>query len=282
MKLKVDFGKLERLVTTMGATPLRWRSRDNQLADPEFLARLYQGLEVEPKDVDIEDNLFSYRGERVLLYIKETGQDRHTLLYDTEKAKRFHVADCSALEAMRRQGRFDMRYVVTTRTDGKFPVFASSYMSGSVDEIEAPLKVCRSCLMKIGFRGYGGLHHQEKRNVWLAFDIGEFLWENPTSFRSKPTYTDRTAPMPGTAPDWMDTVHRYRRFRQWACDECGVSLKTHPSLIYVRPRDGNTWQARLHNLVGTCPVCSAGAQGDAFAKADRDTAERLRAEQGIR
>ncbi len=284
MKLNVSFADLQTMVRRMGAPEVRWRVRDGRLADPEFLERLYKGLVVEPKDVDVDDDgLFSVRGERVLLYIKETNQDRHTLLYDTENAKRFHVADCSTLEAMRRQGHFNMRYVVTTKTTGMFPVFATNHMTGAIDEIEAPLKVCRSCLLKIRYKGYGGLNHAKKRDVWLAFDVGAFLWDNPTKFRSRPLHTDRTAPMPGSAPDWLDVVDRYRRFRQWACDDCGVSLKGHHQLLHVRPLDGNRRNTSLHNLSGTCAVCAPSPLPDrVFSAAERALAEKLRTDQKIR
>lgn len=147
MKLDIEFPQLQELVRKMGATPIRWESDLEQLEPPDFIVELgTTGIEIPLSDVEtLENGLLTYRGEQVLLYIKDTRQERETLLYDAEKSRRFHVADCETLDRMRHEHRFD-RYVVTNRRDGLFLVDALASEDGTIEEMEAPLKVCRNCL----------------------------------------------------------------------------------------------------------------------------------------
>ena len=126
MKLDLQFPELVRLIKDMGAQPSSWQVGFTDLPEMERIRlELEKGKEIPLEEVESEfGGLLTYKGEQVLLYIKDTRQSRFTLEHLPKEARRFHVAECQTLEAMRRKRRFE-RYVVTTRKDGIFLVEAT-------------------------------------------------------------------------------------------------------------------------------------------------------------
>ena len=105
----------------MRAERIIWKSEDSKLEPTDFLAKLKQGIEIELEDIEYitENELLSYRGSQVLLYIKDTKKDEDTLVNEPENAVRYHVSYCKKLEQMKGNERYD-RYVVTNDTSGIF------------------------------------------------------------------------------------------------------------------------------------------------------------------
>ena len=88
----------------------------------QLLTKLREGIEIDLAEVEVgAGQLLTYKGEQVILYIKDTGSSYWTLKNEPEKSKRFHISDCQTLVNMRGAGRYE-RYVVTNRTDGLFLV----------------------------------------------------------------------------------------------------------------------------------------------------------------
>ena len=104
MNLIVHFPGLEEAKRKMRAPNQLWESPLGSLETPDFIIQLREtGIEIELEEVEgTKNGLLSYKGQHVLLYIKDTRQDRDTLLHDPENSRRFHIADkCSTLERMR-------------------------------------------------------------------------------------------------------------------------------------------------------------------------------------
>jgi hypothetical protein len=84
-----------------------------------------EGLVVSINEVqELNDRTLAYKGQRVLLHIRDI-----TIYHpDVQQSlPKFHIANCRTLKDMRAKKRFD-RYVVSTRTDGKFSViFIQNY-----------------------------------------------------------------------------------------------------------------------------------------------------------
>ena len=162
IKLNNAFPALEDLCRRMGADPNRsnWQQPDPVVS--AALQKLWKELK-EGKEVPLEEvkhgpgGLLSYKGEQVLLYIKDSGFDKYTLENAPAKANRFHVAECATLEIMRSAGRFE-RYVITQRTNGEFPVHYYDYDRREKRETEAALKVCMNCLRTLNYNGYSELN----------------------------------------------------------------------------------------------------------------------------
>jgi len=95
VKLTVEFRELDEQARRMGAPPSAWRPGTVAL-DPreELHMALDTGIEIDLDEITPEPGgLLTYKGEQVLLYIRDTRSDLDTLLRHPEKSRRYHVAD---------------------------------------------------------------------------------------------------------------------------------------------------------------------------------------------
>ncbi len=237
----------------MGASPSSWRLRpyetkEQQIRREELRQELQQGKEIpDLSEVESRDGLLTHKGEQIVLYIKDTRQGKYILLHYPEEARRFHVAECHTIRDMRWKGRFE-RYVVTTRHDGKFLVEAVD----SDEEFEAPLRVCKNCLTHLDWKGYA---RSRSVKLWKDFSLQDFFAEFTTFFSSRPRYTDLTAPRGGYAKNWHSLATKIKR-AGWRCDECGVNLSKHQSLLHGHHKNGVTSDDRLENIAVSCATQS--------------------------
>jgi hypothetical protein len=257
MIVNIRFSGLEGAKRKMQAPDVAWNSSLGVMDSPDFLIELSEtGIEIELHEVEgTDEGLLVYKGQHVLLYIKDTRQDSHTLLYEPENSRRFHIADkCKTLESMRADNRYD-RYVVTNRKDGLFLVDAEDGFRGHTEEIEAPLQVCRNCLKELDYKQYDRQPPSQKKQVWRSFSIEEFFAEFSTHFLAKPKYTDNSFPSGGYTSDWEAISTRTREAVHWICEECGVDLKCHKSLLHVHHKNGIKSDNSPNNLETLCAVC---------------------------
>ncbi len=254
----MDFPKLQKLAARMGATPSSWRLRpyetkERQMRREELRKELQQGKDISNLAVDKIDGssgVLILEGEQIVIYIKDTRQNKYTLLHYPEEAKKFHIAECSTIGQMRRSGRFE-RYVATIRQDGKFLVEATD----AKEEFEAPLHVCMNCLRRLDWKGCENLDWNIIRRLRKDFSLQDFFAEYITFFPSKPRYTDRTAPPGGYTRNWSRLSDAIKRKRGWRCDECSVNLSHHRHLLHGHHKNGVTSNNRQENIAVLCLLC---------------------------
>ena len=256
MKLDLEFPEFQTLKTRMGARESLWRLSSPALNERQkLIAELEEGKETPLEDVKPGcGGLLIHRGEQVVLYIKDTRQDRFTLLHDIENSRRFHVFECQTLKQMRQVGRFD-RYVVTREKSGKFLVEATDPITRSVEEIKAPLAVCKNCLYELDWKDYARLGRPGV--VWKNFSLQDFFAEFATFFASKPQYSDKTAPKGGYAKDWHQIATKIKQQRNWRCDKCGVNLSEPQDqrLLHGHHKNGVVSDNHPSNIEVLCILC---------------------------
>ena len=242
----------------MGASPSTWRlppyeTRQRRREREELRQELQQGKDISHLAVDKIDGssgVLILGGEHIVIYIKDTRQDKYTLLRYPEEAKKFHIAECSTIGQMRRKGRFD-RYVATNRQDGKFLVEATD----TDGEFEAQLLVCMNCLKELDWKGCRNSDWDTIRVLRKEFSLQDFFAEYTTFFSQRPRYTDLTAPRGGYAKDWHRRSTRTKQSRGYCCEKCGANFSNHKDLLHTHHKNGVTSDDRDGNLAVLCLLC---------------------------
>ena len=173
------------------------------------------GIDVSIEEVDqTGPGILSYRGRQVLLYIQDHGSSLSQALQDGSTGRKFHVADCSVLQGMRKQGRFE-RYVVTNRLDGRFYITGqANYWSAPTDG-EAELRVCQVCLKHLNYKGV-----RQSGRAWHAsanFSISEFFERYGSFFPFKPQRTAGPSDLDRYAKNWSEISDRERARVNYIC-----------------------------------------------------------------
>ena len=208
--------------------------------------------------VDVEvnpDGTLSYGGRRVLVYIRDQSLKSTD---DSLLEFRYHVAECETLKQMRRGNRFG-RYVVTTRTDGRFVVnlFRQDGADAFKKNFVRDMEVCKNCLTTLDWRDFKDLTHAEKKTCWSQFDPEEFLFEYGSRIKGLPTHTPETAPLNQYPKDWNEVSARIRERSQWVCQRCALEFKDPRTRrwLQVHHRDGNRANSSPGNLEVLCLGC---------------------------
>lgn len=245
MKLDIDFTNLENLVKNMGASSVDWVS-DVAVTHIESDWKIIletKGLDVDINDIEIAANrLLKYRGEQILLYIKEINSFGH---YGLPK---FHFYQCATLNSMQNAGRFE-RYVVTQRKTGYFLMDKKVGYDLYAKDVEERLDVCKNCLNWFN-RNY------RKRYSVETFDIVEFFEHFTTSpITQTPKYTDKNAPVSGYAENW-DLISRQRKEQcGYICQQCGIDLNNHKNFVQTHHANGVKSDNSSSNLKVLCIEC---------------------------
>lgn len=255
MRLNVDFSGLHDAVRRIGAgnievEVLQLDGTQREIIDIE----LEEGKIIDDlSDIETDNGLLSHRGDQILLYIQDHGPRVEKALIDSDKANKYHVADCEKLEEMRAKNRFQ-RYVITNDLSGEFPVTG-------VDSINRKkkiagkirLNVCKYCLNYLNYGGYAS-NRGKKDEIFQHFDLNQFFETYSSFFPHKPRRYAGANDGFYTA-DWRETSRSYRNSRNFICENCGVSLKGYESLLHVHHIDGVKTNNNRKNLKALCMDC---------------------------
>ena len=271
MKVLAEFPALDILREKMGAPLTSWTPQQQEMTKWKPIEkRLTPGnvRKCEPLGPGLP---LCYEGHHILLYIKEARRDKETLLYDKQSSPRFHIAECETIEQMRREGRFE-RYVMTNETSGHFNVEAVD----ATETFDTELHVCKNCLK--------ALNLTREHSSWPDFSIIDFFRDYETFFSSLPQHTNITAPPGGYTENWRSASTRYKSGKNWTCEDCGVNLSEHKTLLQCHHKNGVTSNNRPENLQALCIECHKRQPRHGHipvSEQERAVLARLRAEQGI-
>lgn len=248
MKLDIDFTALETLVKNMGASTIDWESNITitRIENDWKIILETTGLDVDINDVEIKPNgLLHYRGEQILLYIKEVSSFNHNV-----NLPKFHFYQCQTLNSMQNKGRFE-RYVVTQRKTGYFLMDKKIGYDVYEQDVEEKLSVCKNCL------NWYNKNYLKKDNV-DTFNIVEFFEHfTQTPISKKPTYTDINAPISGYTSDWNIISSRLKAEYGYTCQQCHIDLKNYPKLLHTHHANGVKSDNSSNNLKILCIECHA-------------------------
>lgn len=255
MKLNVDLSQLWRMVDRI--------SKDRVIIDLTSPEQPFTPIEI-PIDDDIPVILsevqpetngpLTYKGQHVLLFIPDHGDDIRKALEDTvNHGRRFHVAECQKLQEMRSKGRFE-RYVVTRRLKNQFKIYGTDAkhqpVSGTVE-----LRVCRLCLNTLNYKNYRKLPPSKKGTAWESFDLAEFFKTYSIFFGQHPSRDADDVSSSGYTPDWDAVSRNVRAAAGYRCNECGINLTDHKNILHVHHINGVKQDNTPSNLRPLCADC---------------------------
>lgn len=210
-------------------------------------------LEISADDSELEGTAAGifYKGRRVVLYIRDQAQYGERI-----SEYKFHVVDCPTLARSRRENRYG-KYVVSTKTDGKFTVkrIKNNRARESVEE----LHVCKNCLQKLNWHGYKSADNAGKYFIYKNFSIAEFFnimnGDNQFFFTAVPNDNDVTARLNVYPNNWEEIARRLKKKYNYTCQECHRNFSDCKSQLHVHHKNGLKYDCSESNLEVLCFEC---------------------------
>lgn len=265
MKIDVEFAGLDRVLEKMGVEELIEGPGGDEW-DPIDIELVGRGVDVNLEEIVVDpgNGTFSYKGRKVLVYIRD-----QNVSYD--RGYKFHVADCSTIHDMKKRKRFESRYVASTRTDGKFIV--NLVESGEIIEKAKLLEmsICKNCLKHLNFQNYDDVNYSEKCEIYRNFSLEEFFAIYGETKGSKPLHSDITAPTNEYSSNWDIVSRIYRESVNWKCENCRIDLKANEAQKFLHTHHINGDKTNNHptNLRALCVDCHNQEEGHSLPDADR-------------
>ena len=216
------------------------------------------GIDVDINDVDIIDETFEYKGQKVILYIRDTFcTPEEWDKYETPSNK-FHVANCTTIQKFIRNKKIN-RYVVSTRSDGNFIV--NIFNRFNRDEIlsknhEGKLDVCKNCI-----RTLNKIKNDLSESKWIfkGFSLDLFFekFKSKEMFYKKPIYTEKNSPLNKYDDNFSKISKEYRDSKNWICESCNINLQENKKLLHTHHIDFIKSNNSPFNLQALCIYCHA-------------------------
>ena len=205
--------------------------------------------------IDPIDQTFVFKGQKVILYIK---QQKYNSAYFTKPSYKYHLCYCKTLHEMEAKGRFKTRYVVTQKTDGKFLIDVIDIFSGRYlhEDKLYEMDVCKNCLNALSNK-----YPKETLFGYYSFELSEFIKKYNTTHLKRPLYTPTTIPRNEYSEDWKFLSKNLREEAEYICSKCNRNFVNNKELLHVHHRDGLKWNNRIDNLAVLCIHCHAEEPG---------------------
>ncbi|MEI6896699.1 MAG: HNH endonuclease [Psychromonas sp.] len=256
MKLSINFSDLTTAVSKMGAMKVEFTIKQNYVPRDPIDIQLDDGFEVDFLDIQFETGLASYEGRQVLLYIKDHSyKNRFEQAIENGKmGNRYHVADCSKLEEMRKKGKLE-RYVVTNKLDGLFKISRDANEHREAQEGDAKLQICQFCLDAINYKGFKNTSRGPKRQNFVEnFNLSDFFDTYSSFFKFMPSGIADNQ-QEGYSDDWQQVSNSIKSKYQFVCQQCAVDLKSNKRLLQTHHKNGVKADNTDANLTPLCVDC---------------------------
>ena len=236
----------------------------DQISLEEFKKLQTANLDIENiKDhIDPIDGTFNYKGQKVILYIKQ----QYRRLSEIENPRweyKYHLSFCKHLFKMETEGRFKSRYVVTQRIDGQFlvDIIAIETKKYVKENDLCAMNVCKFCLHYLS-----GHYPNEDLFDYSQFELSAFLKKYNTRHTVKPLHSPQTLPRNVYPNNWKSLSLRVRENAKYICNECGKDCKNQKNDLHVHHIDGMKWNNVQNNLKVLCSACHSNQPGHKHMK----------------
>lgn len=210
------------------------------------------GVEVENvTDITpLADHTLTFKGERVILFIRDVNDYNNS-----GNLPKFHVANCSTLQTMIKNGR-KRRYVVSQSESN---IFQLNFVNGnSVRKEDHSLSVCKNCLEILCWNDYSKTWITNEKDKCVSFfKISDFFSKYPKSLIDKKGYSNNKALLNKYSDNWDSISHTYRKSKNWICEQCGVNLINNKNLLHTHHINSQKNENSHSNLRALCVCCHA-------------------------
>lgn len=212
------------------------------------------GIDIGIDDVQIDPKtgIWTYRGYHVLLFIADQGWRFDDVMNGTYEGKKLHLCDCGTIEDMKAKDRF-ARYQATNNIGGIYKIHGTSRIYGQPSSGEAKLYVCKNCLNKLNYKGYGRTTYKQKLEIYNNFNWQEFFAQYNSNISTLPPNVGQDKQ--GYSKDWDKISQNFRLYKNWRCEQCQVDLSKHPHLLDVHHVNGVKQDNAYYNLKALCKLC---------------------------
>jgi hypothetical protein len=298
MDIEVDFSKLKALKEEMGADEAKYppqeMSRLDDLEDVQIgvISQIEQEdlidgvLEIDVFKLDIQGEVFAYKGEQLVIHIYETRKELDYVKDDPQNNVRFHLTDCKTIDLMKRKNRFE-RYIGSQNRNGEFKVnvyIDENRKNTESIEITTRLMTCKNCLDKLNYNSYNDSIKYDKNQTWTEFNINDYFDEYNTYFQQEPLHTCATVPIDDYPENWLEISRNQREARGWTCEDCRINLSRHMNLLHTHHINHVKGDVNPYNLKVLCAVCHSQQPNHKHMSVAKDVNSlitRLRREQRI-
>ena len=251
LDIKTLLSPLDDLLNKIGAKEVNNYNFEEKIIIPDanFTLELKKYPELEIKIIEsliqADKNFFSIDGRPCVLYIPYG---------DLERMPVFHVTKCSSVNSMYEKGRM-RRYVATDDTSGIFKAYiASSWRKRDYELKYIKLKVCKTCLTSLNYKGYRKLSDKAKQEVVDNFNLQEFFDEQ-NNWQNNFNNNNILAKCDIYPTNWPEIARAYKERRRWRCEACGVDLSDNKSLLHAHHVNGLKFDNSPENIKVLCALC---------------------------